>query len=302
MVYFWEWLKGPRKWLNRAMIVFLGLMVGAVLVVLASMIVARTWPDKRSLVYLLPKVLIVIVAIVQNRSDLLVGGLVGENLSQLLFVIALVALTGGRLAIVGEFSWWEMAATLVVTSAPVILLLDGGLSRLDGVILLIVALIYSRISELSRRRNKPMTKPSRYAGWIIAAGLLGLLVGADLLTLSLSGLAQALVLPVELVGLLILALVLSASEASAGRRFGLSLAGLMGGLVTNSCLLIGLVTFIRPVIIHGESYFALANVFFGLMFGMFWLLVKTKKKISRGEGLILVGIYLMFVGLGLLVV
>jgi len=62
-------------------------------------------------------------------------------------------------------------------------------------------------------------------------------------------------------------------------------------------LIIGVTVMISPVNVGGTSRYDLASFMFVLIFGLFWVFTNSKRKLTRWEGLILLGFYFMFVGL-----
>ena len=72
---------------------------------------------------------------------------------------------------------------------------------------------------------------------------------------------------------------------------------LLGSVVANSTLILGITAIIAPIqLVNGREYL-LATIAFIVVFGLFWWFVKTKKRLERWEGAVLVLVYLVFVWL-----
>ncbi len=70
---------------------------------------------------------------------------------------------------------------------------------------------------------------------------------------------------------------------------------LLGSIVTNGTLVIGLVALISPFRIQAFSDYLLATMAFLIIFGILFFFIKTKQKLERWEGVVLLLIYLLFV-------
>ena len=141
--------------------------------------------------------------------------------------------------------------------------------------------------------------------WLLKllGGIAGLILAADLLVRMASGLASNLGLPPFLVGLLVVSIGTSLPElvleigAIKKREIALVFGDLLGSVVANATLIIGVTVLINPINVNGASRYDLASFMFVLLFGFFWMFTNTKKRLDRWEGLVLLGFYFMFVGL-----
>ena len=85
-------------------------------------------------------------------------------------------------------------------------------------------------------------------------------------------------------------------EAIRKKEVGMVYGNLLGSIVANSSLILGVTALIVPIRLSErdvESYLV-ATVAFVLVFGAFWWLVRTKKRLDRWEGGVLVLIYGLF--------
>jgi cation:H+ antiporter len=72
---------------------------------------------------------------------------------------------------------------------------------------------------------------------------------------------------------------------------------MLGSVVFNSTFILGLLAVISPIVFDDSVQKGIAGIFLIIVLGLFWLFTKSKKKLERWEGLVLIGMYLMFVGL-----
>lgn len=268
----------------------------------------------------LPELFVGVAAALEGRPQISLGNVLGSNLVNISLVVGLATLLAGSLAVVGDYFKWEFGVAFLMGMAPVILLLDGSLSRLDGLILLVIYLVYVRDLILSGRHQAlakhGVVQPSlltrlekihsnhtdRTLGeFVVGIGLL--LAGADILVRLTSGLAVAVGAPILLVSLILVAFGTSVPElaleieAVREKKVALALGNILGSTVANSTLIVGLTAIISPFRVAAVRSYGLASIGFVILFGLFWLFSNSARKLSRGEGLILIGIYLVFVGL-----
>jgi cation:H+ antiporter len=129
-----------------------------------------------------------------------------------------------------------------------------------------------------------------------------LLVAAEMMVKLAGAIAISLKVSTFLIGLFLLAVGTSLPELSLEiesirkRQVGMALGDLFGSVVANATLILGLVALINPIrLSNGIQEYALAAAVFGVMFLLFWGFIKSKKKLERWEGLVLVLAYLAFV-------
>ena len=70
----------------------------------------------------------------------------------------------------------------------------------------------------------------------------------------------------------------------------------IGGLTANMTLVLGICVLLFPVEKISVARMSLAVAMYLFIFGLFWLFGSIKKRLSRWEGVVLLGCYVMFVG------
>ena len=88
--------------------------------------------------------------------------------------------------------------------------------------------------------------------------------------------------------------------AAAKKEVALIMGNLFGSIVANATLIVGLLALISPFETDNMANYSLVNMAFVVVFGLFWLFTSTKRRLDRFEGLILVGVFFVFVGLELM--
>ena len=271
----------------------------------------------------LPELFVAIASGLANQGEISLGNILGANVANTSLIIGGASVLAGSLSVVGDFVHWEFLMAFITSFAPFLLMLDGNLSRLDGAILLVIYLMYLRdilgdwrhrslahhqvarhglLSQLRRLHKK-------YVDGVILKlifGLILMMLGSNLLIKTVTILSMEMrVMPVW-IGVFVLAigttlpeLVLS-MEVVSRKESLLVLGNLLGSIIINSTLIVGILALINHVKLTNMAPYLTSSVGFVVIFTFFWILAIKEKKISRWGGAVLVGVYFMFFGLSML--
>lgn len=262
----------------------------------------------------IPELFVSFLSALDKQSNLALGTVIGSNIANLSIIIGGAALVGGGVAVGGKFLKTDIFWAFLIGAAPMILLFDKTLSRLDGVILLGLYVFYQLVIFQERYREIPQEEGfiqrllrklnhqnvRRELGWIFL-GFALLLFSGEMLVEVASRLALALKIPVLLVGLILVAVGTSLPElafsikAIRHHQPEMVFGNLLGSVVANATLILGLAVFISPIRVTALFQYLLATMAFVIIFGAFYFFVRTKRRLERWEGAFLVGFYLAFV-------
>jgi cation:H+ antiporter len=264
----------------------------------------------------LPELLVGVTSALKGRPNLSLGNIVGSNIANLSLIIGGAALTSGIVQVRGDFLKRNVFYTFLAGAAPMILLFDKSLSRLDGIILLCLYGFYQAMVIGERRKAAPVEEEDglvrrlirrlnhrgtrRDLGWLFL-GVTILLFSADMLVWAASKAALILGIPIFLIGLVLVAVGTSLPElvfeakAIRARQPEMVFGDLLGSVVANATLIIGLTSLISPIRIQAFSEYLLATIAFVVIFGVFYLFIRTKHRLDRWEGALLIGFYLVFI-------
>ena len=263
----------------------------------------------------LPELFVGITSALRGMPNLSLGNIVGANIANLSLIIGGAALLGGAVQVRGEFLRRDVFYAFLAGAAPMLLLFDKQLSRLDGLILLALYGFYQGmvfneraaegvsqedgfIQRLIRRLNHRGTR--RELGWIFL-GLALLLFSADVLVHLAKLVAITLNIPILLVGLILISIGTCLPEFVFGikaireRQPQMVFGNLLGSIVANGTLIIGIVALISPIRIQAVAEYLVATMAFVVIFGVFYFFVRSKHRLERWEGAFLIGFYLAFV-------
>lgn len=211
-----------------------------------------------------PEFVLSVQAARAGNSGIALGNVVGSNISNVALVLGVAALVR-PMRVRSELIRREMPLMIAVTLLLWVMLLDGRLSRPDGVVLVVGAVAYSLFSYLAARRGatavvaaefeEALTGPKRpiwLDATLLTAGLVALLVGASLLLKGATFLAAGFGISQVVIGLTIVAVgtslpelatsVTSAVRGEADVAFG----NVIGSNVFNILAVLGVAALIRP--------------------------------------------------------
>ncbi|MBL7150454.1 sodium:calcium antiporter [Candidatus Microgenomates bacterium] len=256
----------------------------------------------------LPELFVGIAAALENKPSLSLGNVIGSNIANLSIVIGGAAFIGGTVNVVGKFLQKDIFYTFLAGSLPLVLLLDNTLSRVDGLILLVVYFWYvatvlkfrekiSFLNGIIKRLGKREAEIE--LSWFFF-GIILLIFSADMLVRVSYQLADFFHIPLFLIGLFLVALGTSLPELSFGikairsHQTAMVFGNLLGSVVANSSLILGITALISPIKILYLQEYLLATIFFIFIFAVFYFFVRSKRRLERWEGGVLFLLYLLF--------
>lgn len=264
----------------------------------------------------MPEFFVSLTSLSQGLSNLALGNIIGSNIADLSLVVGGAALIGGSLKVKGSFSKTNLVYAFLAGLAPIFLLWDRTLSRLDGLILVlfygfyILWIINERRGELADQekrgivqrvlRHSHLKKTGKELGWIALATLL-LIVSAQVLVLVAKQLALSFNISLLLIGLFLVAIGTSlpelvfSLESLRAKEAKMFFGDLLGSVVANGTLIIGIMALLKPIEILAFEEYLLATVTYVVIFLIFYFFIRTKQSLERWEGAFLIGFYLAFV-------
>jgi len=264
----------------------------------------------------LPNLFVGVTAAFQEIPELSFGDVVGNNLVLLTLGVGLAVLftKGGEISVKKSRTIQTTAIfTILAVILPLLLILDGELSRIDGILLIALFLffifwLFSRQERFTRIYSEEETLSIikgfkifvKDSGKVIS-GIILLMLSAWGIIISAQFLAQSLNVPLILIGLLITGLGTALAEiyfsvASAMKgQIWMILGNLMGGVIIPPTLVLGIVALIQPIVITDSLPLVIAGFFLIIVVFLFFFFIRTGRKITKKEAFFLLGIYIVFV-------
>jgi len=260
----------------------------------------------------IPELFVGVTSALHLKPELSLGNIIGSNIINLTLAVTIGVLLARELKIETVIAQRSSIYTTIIASLPILLMLDGKLSRTDGVFLLLVLMFYIHQLSLTEERftkvfsNKFKRKWKRFRLFLKDLGvflvsLVLLLLAAEGVVQSTSFLGKKAGLPLVTIGALIVALGTNLPEIVFGVRAvvmnheEMILGNLMGSVVSNSTLVLGLTILICPLEIPKFSLYVAGIIFTVITALFFAIFARTDRKITEKEAVFLLEIYLLFV-------
>ncbi len=259
----------------------------------------------------IPNLSVGLSSIFHKVPELSFAEIVGGNITDLTVAIALAALISKRgLTLASQTVQGSAIFTLIVAILPLLLIADGELSQIDGLLLILAFFIYifwlfnkeDRFSKIYNRIKKPLGLKTAFQNiGIFIGAIILLLLAAEGIVRSATFFSTIFSLPLALIGILIVGvgnalpeIFFSIQAAKRGKDW-LVVGNIMGSVIIPVTLVLGIVAFFSPIKITDFSPFAIGR-FFLIFSAMFFLLfIRTNRKITKKEAIFLLFIYLFFI-------
>ncbi len=255
----------------------------------------------------LPETTIGITALYRDEASFMVGNLIGGTLVVFLLVIPLLGLFGSSVNLPKVMHRKQLILSLVTILAPALLIADRTLHIWEGVLLVILYLVLfvvlSRKESLYDKivsRLTRLTHKSEHRFIKVVAGVVIILVASQFMVNTAEYFATTFDWSPFVVGLIIVSLGTNIPELSLVLRASLSgksevaLADYIGSAATNT-LLIGLFTIFNQGSITLPNHALIRIVILATSLLLFYIFIRSQKKLTKAEALVLLLIYVIFV-------
>jgi cation:H+ antiporter len=256
-----------------------------------------------------PELVVSLKAAIIGNSSISLGNVVGSNIANIALILGIAAVIR-PLDIHANVIRREIPIMIGISILLIILLIDGELGLVDGLIFVLGIITYTVVNVLMARKEKNAevekefkeglkTKLSVPVSIIFIIGGLGLMiVGANLFVNSSISIAKAIGVSDAIIGLTIVAVGTSLPElitsvvAAYKNESDIAIGNVVGSNIFNILGILGITAIVIPLSSAGISY-----VDFGVMLFTAIILLplsKTGFKITRLEGLSLVAGYIIY--------
>ncbi|MEX0650260.1 MAG: sodium:calcium antiporter [Candidatus Andersenbacteria bacterium] len=259
-----------------------------------------------------PELSLSILSALDNAGELVLATALGSNVINMTLIIGTAAIVSLGISTSGLKLGRDLLFGGVTTTMPILFLINGVISRLEGGILITAFCIYMlllyRDQQAFSTKRTPRHILKGAGSLLLAILLLGVIVyAADRTVGSSVELARILGLPTFLIGIFLLALGTSLPEFTTTvqsallRKPTMALGNILGSNVTDSALIIGIASVIRPIHVPINPSLLTTVLFILLSLILLGYFATTRKKISMSEGLVLLLVFIMFIITTLLV-
>lgn len=216
-----------------------------------------------------PEIVVTVQASLDGNPGLALGNALGSNISNIGLILGLTALVA-PIVVHSRVLREELPVLLAATLVLGFMISDGDLSRVEGVILLVLAVALVGWSVFESRRQgesdalaadvreavTDQLLPKRTALLRLVIGLIGLVLSARLLVWGAVSIATQMGISQLLIGLTIVALGTSLPELAASivavrkNEHEIALGNVLGSNLFNTLVAVGLASFIAPTAVE----------------------------------------------------
>lgn len=257
-----------------------------------------------------PELVVSVRAALGDVSDIAVGNAVGSNICNVALILGLAAVV--RPALVQAKVFRLDAPLLVLASVILVVLLAvGGISRVAGILFVLSLLGYTGITLRQARRESDTVRKEFREGVpgskravaldlaFVVGGLVGLIIGGELLVGAAVALADSFGVTQAVIGLTIVAVGTSLPElatsvvATARGQGDIAVGNVVGSNLFNILGILGVAAVVQPL---PRGNIAWIDLGFMLILSVVLLpIMRTGFKVSRTEGAILLASYVGYV-------
>ncbi len=259
-----------------------------------------------------PEFAVSMSALASGSTDMVLGNVVGSCITNSLLILGIAAIIN-PIKVKQNTVEKELPLCLLFSTALVVLFLDTKLAdgvadqitRADGIVILLFfsIFLYYLISLTKHKKASIFEEKPKFKLWksllFVAVGLIGIIVGSDLVVDNAIEIAKVLGLSERIIALTIIAIGTSLPElvttivsAKKGEQ-DLLLGNIIGSNIFNICVVLGI-----PVVIYGTltpaSFLFIDLVMLILSALMLFVFAETKHTITRRQGFIMLVAYIAY--------
>lgn len=256
-----------------------------------------------------PEAAVSISGVIKGSADITVGNVLGSNILNVLIILGLSAVIT-PLAVGKSTIKYEIPFLIGITALMYVQGLDGEVSRIDGIVQLVLFglyLAYLIVSAKKSRGSNTEEYKVKHKGWqlaLLTLGGLGMIIfGSSLAVDSASAIALAFGMSERFVGLTIVALGTSLPElftsVTAARRGNADIAigNIVGSNIFNILFVVGISSVIMPVPFSSAFGFdCIIAAASAVMLLLFCVIGEGGKKLKRWQGAVLLVGYAVYFG------
>lgn len=251
-----------------------------------------------------PEAAVSITSALKGSADITIGNVIGSNILNVLIILGLTAVVRA-IAVQKSTIVYEIPFMVIISGVMTVLgLSDGVISRLEGVIiwaLFIVYLLYllkmakAGVEEKQQDSANDKKDPMWLLLILVVVGVVLIVWGSNVTVNAATALATIWGMEERLIGLTIVALGTSLPElvtsvtAAIRGKSDIAVGNIVGSNIFNILFVVGTTALITPVAYQVnfkiDSYIAIATMV------LLWLCVLPKKRLGRAAGVLMLACY-----------
>lgn len=253
----------------------------------------------------MPEFFVSFMSALKDTPDMAVGNVVGSNIFNALLIVGCAAMVM-PMNILPSTVKKDIPFAMVASVALLLMCLDGNISRIDAVVLLVLFVAFMYFTLKGAKENEQTMqqtsakggKPFMSVVWIVV-GLVCLVFGSNLFVDAATDIARQLGVSDAVIGLTIIAggtsfpeLATSVVSARKGQS-GIAIGNVLGSNVFNILLILGVTGVMSPMTLQGITTVDLTMLVVSMV--MLWLFSFTKYTLARWEGALLTIVFIGYI-------
>ena len=249
-----------------------------------------------------PEASVSINAALAGNNDIAISNIIGSNIFNGMVVVGVCAFMK-KFAVNQDIAKRDLPINIIISIILCVMIADGKLSRLEGVILLVGMIAYIVVMIRSALKNreegedvKALSLPMSLV--YMAGGLVAVIFGGDMVVDSATNIALMFGLSQNFIGLTIVAVGTSLPElvtsvvATKKGESALALGNAVGSNIFNILFILGMSALVSPLNVLAESL--VDGIIMVATGTLLYLFAKTKGEMDKKEGLICCLIYVAY--------
>jgi len=259
-----------------------------------------------------PELIVSLKSAMDGHADIALGNVIGSNIANLGLVLAIVIMIG-TIKIERSFYITDWPIMMVASlTLYFFLAFDGELQRWEGMVLfsmqiivLVFLLKFQKVAVIDEFSDDDIDYSMGMTLFYLFIGGIGLWVGSELLIKGAVNVASDFGISKRVIGITIISVGTSIPELAASivaitrKEKAISIGNLLGSNVFNILTVLGITSMVSPIVAEDPRL---------MSYDIVWMLVfsisifplvfaPSRMKLSWGEGLVLLGSYIVFITL-----
>lgn len=249
----------------------------------------------------MPEFFVSFVSALKGTADLAIGNIVGSNIFNVMAIVGIAAMVSPMIISKSTVKK-DIPFALFASVALFVMSIDGKISRIDGILLLIAfggfmwyTLRLAKTGEVEDSTERRNDLPKWKIAFFILIGLGCLIGGSNIFVDGATNIARTLGVSEAVIGLTIVACGTSLPElatsvvAARKGQSAIAIGNVIGSNVFNILLILGTTGTITPLLMSGITMIDMGLMLLSMV--LLWLFSFTKYTLSRWEGALLTTIF-----------
>jgi len=230
----------------------------------------------------LPEMFIGISSAINKTPILSLSNVLGSNIANLTLILGLSIILIRGLGSETKIVQRNILYTFILLIYPILLSLDGNLSRIDGLGLLIIFILYNLIlfhqsKDFTKKFDRAQKKWLFKNITLFVISIILLLISSEILVHASNLLALELKISLFLIGLFIIAIGTSLPElvfsikAAKEKHKDMILGNILGSITINSTAVLGITALICPITIKNIKLLITSAIFLLIAYSFFFI-------------------------------